>query len=66
VDFVAGPRPKLDAIEVKYRRQIDLRGASAVAKAHPGHPAVIATQDDLLFADNYTLVPTHLLLWVLG
>jgi predicted AAA+ superfamily ATPase len=66
VDFVAGPRRELDAVEVKYRRQIDLRGASAVAKAHPERPAVIATQEDLLFADDYTLVPTHMLLWALG
>lgn len=66
VDFVAGPRPRLDVVEVKYRRQIDLRGAVAVARAHPGRPAVIATQNDLLFADGYTLVPAHQLLWTVG
>jgi uncharacterized protein len=66
VDFVAGPRRELDVVEVKYRRQIDLRGARSVASAHPGRPAVIATQDDLLFAENYTLVPAHTLLWALG
>jgi hypothetical protein len=66
VDFVAGPRRELDVVEVKYQRQIDRRGASAVAKAHPGRPAVIATQDDLLFADGYTLLPAHTLLWALG
>jgi predicted AAA+ superfamily ATPase len=66
VDFVAGPRRELDVVEVKYQRQIDLRGAAGVAKAHPGRPAVIATQDDLLLADDYTLIPTHQLLWALG
>lgn len=66
VDFVAGPRSELDLVEVKYRRHIDLRGASAVAKTLPGRPAVIATQDDLLFAEDYTLVPAHTLLWALG
>jgi predicted AAA+ superfamily ATPase len=66
VDFVAGPRRELDVVEVKYRRQIDLRGAASVAKAHPGRPAVIATQEDLLFADGYTLLPAHTLLWALG
>jgi uncharacterized protein len=66
VDFVAGPRRELDVVEVKYQRQIDLRGASAVAKAHPGRPAVIATQDDLLLTDAYTLLPAHTLLWALG
>jgi uncharacterized protein len=66
VDFVAGPRRELDVVEVKYQRQIDLRGAGGVAKAHPGRPAVIATQDDLRFADDYTLLPAHMLLWALG
>jgi predicted AAA+ superfamily ATPase len=66
VDFVAGPRRQLDVVEVKYQRQIDLRSAAGVAKAHPGRPAVIATHHDLLFADSYTLVPTHQLLWALG
>ncbi len=66
VDFVAGPHRELDVVEVKYRRQIDLRGASSVAKAHPGRPAVIATQDQLLFANDYSLVPAGQLLWALG
>jgi uncharacterized protein len=66
VDFVAGRRCALDVVEVKYQRRIDLRGASGVAKAHPGRPAVIATQDDLLFTDGYTLIPAHMLLWALG
>ncbi len=66
VDFVAGPRRELDVVEVKYQRQLDLRSAAAVAKAHPGRPAVIATQDQLLFAHAYTLLPAHTLLWALG
>lgn len=66
IDFVAGPRRELDAVEVKYRRHVDLRGASGVAKSHPGRPAVIATRDELRFETNYTLVPAHLLLWALG
>jgi predicted AAA+ superfamily ATPase len=66
VDFVAGSRRELDAVEVKYQRHIDLRGASAVAKSHPGRPAVIATRDELRFTTDYTLIPAHLLLWALG
>lgn len=66
LDFVAGPRRELDAVEVKYQRRIDLRSATGVAKAHPGRPALIATQDELLLADDYTLVPAHILLWALG
>jgi uncharacterized protein len=66
VDFVAGPRRELDVVEVKYQRRIDLRSAAGIAKAHPGQPAVIATQDDLLLTDAYTLIPAHTLLWALG
>lgn len=66
VDFVAGPRRELDVVEVKYQHRIDLRSPGGVAKAHPGRPAVIATHDDLLFTDAYTLAPAHLLLWALG
>jgi predicted AAA+ superfamily ATPase len=66
VDFVAGPRRELDVVEVKYQRQIDLRQIAGVAKAHPGRPAVIATQDELLLTDAYTLLPAHTLLWALG
>jgi predicted AAA+ superfamily ATPase len=66
VDFVAGPYRDLDVVEVKYRRRIDLRGVSAVAKAFPGRPVVIATQDDLVFSEGYALVPAHMLLWALG
>ena len=66
VDFVAGPRRELDVVEVKYQRQIDLRSIAGVAKAHPGRPAVIATQEELLLTDTYTLIPAHTLLWTLG
>ncbi len=66
IDFVAGPRRELDLVEVKYQRHIDRRGAAALARAHPARPAAIATRDELLFAEDYTLVPAHQLLWALG
>ena len=66
VDFVAGSRRMLDVVEVKYQRHVDLRTASGVARAHPARPVVIATEDELLFADGYTLLPAHTLLWALG
>lgn len=66
IDFVAGPRGRLDAVEVKFANRIDLRGAHGVARAHPGRPAVIATRDELRFAEDFLLVPAHLLLWALG
>ena len=66
IDFVCGPRRQLDAVEVKYRRDVDLRTAAAVARAHPGRPALIATRKTLDFRETYALVPAHLLLWALG
>jgi uncharacterized protein len=66
VDFVAGPRDTLDAVEVKYRKDIDLRSAAAVARAHPGRPAILASRQELSFRESYALIPAHLLLWALG
>jgi len=66
VDFVAGPRPEMDIVEVKYQRRIDRRSASGIVKAHPGRPVAIASRDELLFGDDYSLVPAHMLLWALG
>lgn len=66
VDFVAGPRRGLDVVEVKYQSHIDLRGAAAVAKAHPGRPTVLATKNTLHIGAPYTLLPAHTLLWALG
>jgi uncharacterized protein len=66
IDFVAGPRRALDAIEVKYQRQIDRRTTAGIAKSHPARPVVIATKDELLVTDAYTLIPAHILLWALG
>jgi predicted AAA+ superfamily ATPase len=66
IDFVCGPRPGLDVVEVKYRTSPGASAASAAARAHPGRPVVMATRDLFRPADNYTLVPAHTLLWALG
>lgn len=66
VDFAAGPRRSLEFVEVKYRNDIDLRAGAATARAQPGRPAVVATKDQMLFRDEYSLVPAALLLWALG
>ena len=65
VDFVAGPRRE----SMSSRSSTGARSTCAAqraSQAHPGRPAVIATQEDLLFADGYTLLPAHTLLWALG
>lgn len=66
IDFVAGPRRELDIVEIKYRNRTDRRTASSIARAHPGRPAVIATREELEFADDYALIPAHTLLWAIG
>jgi predicted AAA+ superfamily ATPase len=66
IDFVAGTRRSLDVVEVKYQRNIDMRGIAGIARALPGRPAVIATRDQLRFRESHALIPAHLLLWALG
>lgn len=66
IDFVAGPRTKLDVVEVKYRSRAGRAAAAAAAKSLPGRPVVMATKDELRSVDVYGLVPTSLLLWALG
>ena len=66
IDFVAGPRRALDAVEVKYRESPGLTAAAAAARAHPARPVVMATKSTLHHAERYTLLPAHMLLWALG
>lgn len=66
IDFVCGPRRTADAVEVKYQRTPDLRGAAAIPRALPGRPAIVATQDRLERRRGYALIPASLLLWALG
>ncbi|HTZ65541.1 MAG TPA: ATP-binding protein [Solirubrobacteraceae bacterium] len=65
IDFAAGQRRGLDLVEIKYQRHIDPRSAAALARGHPGRPAVIATRDELRFAETYALIPAHHLLWAI-
>lgn len=66
IDFVAGRRSELDLVEVKYREHPGLSSADALARSHPGRPAILATKNTLQIAERYTLLPAHTLLWALG
>ncbi|MGH2878540.1 MAG: ATP-binding protein [Solirubrobacteraceae bacterium] len=66
IDFVCGPRRKLDLVEVKYREHPSLSAAAAAARVQPGRPVVMATKDTLRVSEHYTLLPAHTLLWALG
>lgn len=66
IDFVCGPRPAPDLVEVKYQSNPDLRRAAAIPRAFPGRPVIVATKDRLERRQGYALVPAPLLLWALG
>ena len=66
IDFVCGPRRRLDVVEVKYSDNPSLTAAAAAARAHPGRPTVMATKSLSRPGESYTLIPAHTLLWALG
>ncbi len=63
---MAGRCSELDLVEVKYREHPGLSSADAIARSHPGRPAVLATKNTLQIAERYTLLPAHTLLRALG
>ncbi|MGH2944785.1 MAG: ATP-binding protein [Solirubrobacteraceae bacterium] len=65
IDFACGPRSAIEAVEVKYRRNPDLRTAAGVSRAFPGRPVVLATRDLLAFRERYAAIPASMLLWAL-
>ncbi len=66
VDFVCGPRDRIDAVEVADWAALDRRKATAPGRALPGRPSVVASRDELDFGRSANVVPAALLLWALG
>lgn len=66
IDFVCGPRGKLEIVEVKYQESPSLTAAAGAARAHPRRPTALVTKDLLREGERYTLLPAHALLWGLG
>ena len=66
VDFAAGPRSRLDLVEVKYRRDIDRRTVAGIPQTLQGRPVLVATRDRLERGRDLTFVPAAILLWALG
>jgi uncharacterized protein len=66
VDFVCGPRGKVDAVEVADWATLDRRKATAPARALPGRPSLVASRDELHFGKSANVVPAALLLWALS
>lgn len=66
IDFVCGPRGKVDAVEVADWAALDRRKATAPARALPGRPSLVASRDELDFGESANIVPAALLLWALS
>lgn len=65
IDFVCGPRDRIDAVEVADWSLLDRRKATAPARALPGRPSLVASRDELDFSRSANIVPAALLLWAL-
>jgi len=66
VDFVCGPRGRIEAVEVADWAALDRRKATAPARALPGRPALVASREELDFGKSASIVPAALLLWALS
>jgi predicted AAA+ superfamily ATPase len=66
IDFVCGPRNRVEAVEVADWAAVSRQKATAPARALPGRPTVVATRDALEFGPSANLVPAALLLWALS
>jgi len=66
VDFVCGPRERIEAVEVADWTSLDRRKATGPARALPGRPSLVANRDELDFGGAANLVPVALLLWAIS
>jgi uncharacterized protein len=66
IDFVCGPRERIEAVEVADWAAVNRQKATAPGRALPGRPALVATREDLEFGPTANLVPAALLLWALS
>lgn len=66
VDFVCGPRERIEAVEVADWASLDRRWATGPARTLPGRPSLVANRDELDFGGAANLVPAALLLWALS
>jgi predicted AAA+ superfamily ATPase len=66
IDFVCGPRERIDAVEVADWAVLDRRKATGPMRALPGRPSLVASREELDFGRSANLVPAALLLWALS
>lgn len=66
IDFVCGPRERVEAVEVADWATLDRRKATAPGRALPGRPSLVASRDQLDFGKSANIVPAALLLWALS
>lgn len=66
IDFVCGPRERIEAVEVADWASVDRRKAMAPTRALPGRPSLVASRGELEFRESANLVPAALVLWALS
>jgi len=66
IDFVCGPRDRIEAVEVADWHRLSRQKATAPMRALPGRPSLVATRSELEFGPTANLVPAALLLWALS
>ena len=66
IDFVCGPRDRIEAVEVADWYRLNRQKATAPMRALPNRPAIVATRHELDFGATAKLVPAALLLWALS
>jgi len=66
IDFVCGPRDRIEAVEVADWVTVNRQKATAPARALPNRPALVATREELDFGRWANLVPAALVLWALS
>jgi predicted AAA+ superfamily ATPase len=67
VDFLAGTRREIDAVEVRYQDRVDRRVFTGLRTAFPGRPTIVASKSELEVVDEHSaLVPAPVLAWALG
>jgi predicted AAA+ superfamily ATPase len=66
IDFVCGPRTRIEAVEVADWARLDRRKATGPRRALPNRPSLIASRDELDFGKSANAVPAALLLWALS
>lgn len=65
IDFVCGPRPSAELVEVKFQRNVSLAAAQPMRRAFPDRVGIVASVDSFELDERFAVIPAALLLWAL-